>query len=53
MLCFGGEEMKTLFINTTRENMDEHEVQQYPLSGATFTLRVTVAGLKKPRLIER
>lgn len=53
MVCFGGKEMKTLFITTTRENMDEHEVQQYPLSGAIFTLPVTVAGMKKLRFIER
>jgi len=53
MVCFGGKEMKTLFITTTRENMDEREVQQYPLSGAIFTLPVTVAGMKKPRFIER
>lgn len=52
MLCFGGKEMKTLFITTTRENMDEQEVQQYPLSGTIFTLPVTVAGMKKPRFKE-
>lgn len=53
MLCFGGEEMKTLFITTTRENMDEDEIRQYPLSGAIFTLPVAVAGMKKLRFIER
>ena len=53
MLCFGGEGMKTLFITTTRENMDEDEIRRYPLSGAIFTLPVTVAGMKKPRFIER
>lgn len=53
MVCFGGEEMKTLFITTTRENMTTQEVQQYPLSGAIFTLPVNVAGMKKPRFLER
>ena len=53
MLCFGGEGMKTLFITTTRENMDEDEIRRYPLSGAIFTLPVTVAGMKKLRFIER
>ncbi|MFK3661971.1 SMP-30/gluconolactonase/LRE family protein [Scandinavium sp. NPDC088450] len=47
MVCFGGEEMKTLFITTTRENMSAEEVRQYPLSGAIFTLPVSVAGMKK------
>lgn len=53
MVCFGGDDMKTLFITTTRENMDENEVAQYPLSGAIFTLPVSVAGMKKSRFIER
>jgi sugar lactone lactonase YvrE len=26
MVCFGGDDMKTLFITTTRENMDAEEV---------------------------
>ena len=33
MVCFGGADMKTLYITTTRENMDADEVAQYPLSG--------------------
>ncbi|MGP3592969.1 SMP-30/gluconolactonase/LRE family protein [Vagococcus sp. WN89Y] len=48
MVCFGGDDMKTLFITTTRENMDAQEVAQYPLSGAIFTLPVKVAGMNKP-----
>ncbi|WP_330985175.1 MULTISPECIES: SMP-30/gluconolactonase/LRE family protein [Enterobacterales] len=47
MVCFGGEEMKTLFITTTRENMSAEEVKHSPLSGAIFTLPVSVAGMKK------
>ncbi|BDS26987.1 TPA: SMP-30/gluconolactonase/LRE family protein [Enterobacter asburiae] len=53
MVCFGGDDMKTLFITTTRENMDADEVAKYPLSGAIFTLPVNVAGMKKSRFIER
>lgn len=53
MVCFGGDDMKTLFITTTRENMDAEEVAEYPLSGAIFTLPVNVAGMKKSRFIER
>ena len=53
MVCFGGDDMKTLFITTTRENMDAEEVAKYPLSGAIFTLPVNVAGMKKSRFIER
>ena len=52
MVCFGGEDMKTLYITTTRENMDVQELEQYPLSGAIFTLPVKVAGVKKSLFIE-
>ncbi len=53
MVCFGGDDMKTLFITTTRENMEAEELAKYPLSGAIFTLPVNVAGMKKSRFIER
>jgi sugar lactone lactonase YvrE len=33
--------------------MSADEVQQYPLSGAIFTLPVAVAGMKKPVFTER
>ena len=52
MVCFGGADMRTLFITTTRENMSAAEVTQYPLSGAIFTLPVDVAGMKKKPFIE-
>lgn len=44
MVCFGGEDMKTLFITTTRENMDSEELKARPLSSAIFTLPLEVAG---------
>ena len=53
MVCFGGADMKTLFITTTRENMEGEELAQYPLSGAILTLPVSVAGVKKGPFIER
>ena len=53
MVCFGGEDMKTLFITTTRENMKQDELTKFPLSGAIFTLPVNVAGVKKSPFIER
>ncbi|QZA81727.1 SMP-30/gluconolactonase/LRE family protein [Deefgea piscis] len=52
MPCFGGEDMKTLFITTTRENMSEEERAERPLSGALFYLRTDVAGLVKPTFKE-
>ena len=52
MVCFGGADRKTLYITTTRENMSAEEVAEYPLSGAIFTLPVTVAGMKTLPFIE-
>lgn len=49
MVCFGGSDMKTLFVTTTRENMADEEIRERPLSGALFTLKTEVAGLIKPR----
>lgn len=51
MVCFGGPQMKTLFITTSRENMSAEEIRAYPLSGAIFTLPVDVAGVEKPPFI--
>jgi len=47
MVCFGGSDMKTLFITTTREHMDADELALRPLSGTIFTLQTTVKGLAK------
>lgn len=52
MVCFGGADMKTLFVTTTRENMTEEEIGERPLSGALFTIKTEVAGLSKPRFKE-
>ncbi|MDM0053966.1 SMP-30/gluconolactonase/LRE family protein [Variovorax sp. J22R115] len=52
MVCFGGDDMKTLFITTTRENMSADEIAERPLSGAIFALRTAVAGLRKPAFKE-
>ncbi|QIZ77490.1 SMP-30/gluconolactonase/LRE family protein [Ferrimonas lipolytica] len=52
MVCFGGDDMKTLYITTTRENMDEAELAEKPLSGSIFTMRTDVAGMVKPTFKE-
>ncbi len=52
MVCFGGDDMKTLFITTTRENMEQEELEERPLSGAIFTMRTNVAGMVKPTFLE-
>lgn len=48
MVAFGGADLKTLFITTTKAGSAE-EAEQYPLSGSIFSVDVEVAGLIEPR----
>lgn len=48
MVAFGGADLKTLYITSSRENRTEEELAQYPQSGDLFAVRVSVAGLPEP-----
>jgi sugar lactone lactonase YvrE len=45
MPCFGGADLKTLFITTAREKRPADELAREPLSGCVLQLRVAVPGL--------
>lgn len=45
MPCFGGPDLKTLFITTSRQGRSAQELAQYPAAGCVFAMRVAVAGL--------
>jgi sugar lactone lactonase YvrE len=45
MPCFGGDDGRTLFVTTARENRPAEELAAQPLAGCVLTLRVDVAGL--------
>lgn len=45
MPCFGGPDLKTLYITTSRENRPDAELEAQPLAGRVLTLRVDVPGL--------
>jgi sugar lactone lactonase YvrE len=45
MPCFGGEDLKTLFITTARHGRSAAELAQFPQSGGVFSMRVDVPGL--------
>jgi sugar lactone lactonase YvrE len=45
MPCFGGPDLKTLFITTARHGRSEAELAQYPGSGCVWAMRVEVAVL--------
>ncbi len=45
MPCFGGADLKTLFITTSRQGRSPQELAQYPGSGCVWAMRVEVAGV--------
>lgn len=45
MPCFGGPDLRTLFITTAREKRPEAELQAQPWAGCVLSLRVDVPGL--------
>ncbi len=45
MPCFGGDDLKTLYVTTARYNRSAAELQAYPDSGCVFSMRVDVPGL--------
>ena len=49
MPCFGGADLRTLFITTARDKRPADELAQEPWAGAVLTLRVEVPGLPAHR----
>lgn len=45
MPCFGGHDLRTLYITTARENRPADELARQPLAGCVLHLRVDVPGL--------
>lgn len=45
MPCFGGADLKTLYITTARQNRPAAELAQQPLAGCVFSMRVGTPGL--------
>lgn len=45
MPCFGGPDLKTLYITTSRENRPGAELEAQPLAGRVLAMRVDVPGL--------
>ncbi|HEX5285528.1 MAG TPA: SMP-30/gluconolactonase/LRE family protein [Polaromonas sp.] len=45
MPCFGGDDLKTLYLTTARHGRPARELQTYPHSGCVFSMRVDVPGL--------
>lgn len=45
MPCFGGSDLKTLYLTTARAKRSADELQRYPNSGCVFSMQVDVPGL--------
>lgn len=45
MPCFGGSDLKTLYLTSARQGRSEAELQAWPASGCVFSMRVEVPGL--------
>jgi len=48
--AFGGDDLKTLYLTTARENMTPEELEKDPLAGSIFSIRVDTPGLPDPLL---
>ncbi|MDE2419216.1 MAG: SMP-30/gluconolactonase/LRE family protein [Burkholderiales bacterium] len=45
MPCFGGEDLRTLYLTSARHGRSEAELARYPQSGCVFSMRVDTPGL--------
>jgi len=45
MPCFGGSDMRTIFVTSLRDHVSEERLAAFPLSGGIFALRVDVPGV--------
>lgn len=48
MPCFGGPDLRTLYVTTARENRSDEELRRHPLSGSVFAVELDVPGLPEP-----
>ncbi|MBF9194930.1 SMP-30/gluconolactonase/LRE family protein [Microvirga terrestris] len=50
MICFGGPDLKTLYVTSARTSRSENELAALPHSGSLFTMPVDVPGLPEYQL---
>ena len=47
--AFGGDDLRTLFVTTARQRLTPEDLEQQPLAGSLFSVRLDVGGLPEPR----
>jgi sugar lactone lactonase YvrE len=45
MPCFGGEDLRTLYLTSARHGRSEQELQVYPGAGSVFSMPLDTPGL--------
>lgn len=50
--AFGGSVLKTLYVTTARQGLDEAQLQREPLAGAVFAYETAVSGHSAGRLAD-
>jgi sugar lactone lactonase YvrE len=53
MPCFGGPDMRTLFVTTARHGLDAAALARQPDAGRLLMMRVSVAGARVHRFADR
>jgi len=48
--AFGGTDLKTLYITSARENLDDEALLREPDAGRVIVVQVDVPGIPEPRL---
>mgnify|MGYP006209491591 FL=1 len=48
--CFGGPDLKTLYVTSASEGLSAKEHQEQPLAGAVFAVQLEVEGRPERRL---
>lgn len=51
MVAFGGSDLRTLFITTATQHLDEADKRRWPLAGGVFALATSSQGLEEPKFI--
>ena len=49
MVCFGGADLKTLYVTSARTGRPDDELEAFPHSGSLFSMPVDVPGLPETR----
>jgi sugar lactone lactonase YvrE len=47
-VCFGGPDLRTLYITSASQGRSNEEIAQYPHTGKVLSVRLDVAGREEP-----